>query len=103
MLHDKNTHFTHNVQGFNFEKEVHNLMIYLHGLILHVDIVFLQEHKVRVQKNNKLVWKDVTNWVMKTSPNYRNLHNEKRIGQGSTYVLSGLHIYVIADPIALPW
>jgi hypothetical protein len=25
-------------------------MIYLHGSILHVDIVFLQEHKVRVQK-----------------------------------------------------
>jgi hypothetical protein len=50
MLHDKNTHFTHNVQGFNFEKEVHNLMIYLHGLILHVNIVFFQEHKVRVQK-----------------------------------------------------
>jgi hypothetical protein len=45
-----NRHFTHNVQGGNFEKKVHNLMIYLHGLILHVDIVFFEEHKVKVQK-----------------------------------------------------
>jgi hypothetical protein len=50
MFHHENTHFAHNVQEFNFEKEVHNLMIYLHGLILHVDIVFFQEHKIKVQK-----------------------------------------------------
>jgi hypothetical protein len=39
---------------------------------------------------------------MKTSLNYRNLPNEERVGQGGTYVLSGLDIYVIVDPIALP-
>jgi hypothetical protein len=40
---------------------------------------------------------------MKTSFSYMNSPNEERIGQGGTYVLSGLDIHVIADPIALPW
>jgi hypothetical protein len=39
---------------------------------------------------------------MKTSLSDKNLPNEERIGQGGIYVLSGLDIYVIADPIALP-
>jgi hypothetical protein len=40
---------------------------------------------------------------MKTLPIYRNLPNEEKVGQGGTYVLSGLDIYVIVDPITLPW
>jgi hypothetical protein len=39
---------------------------------------------------------------MKTSPIYMNLPNEEKVGQGGTYVLSGLNIYVIVGPITLP-
>jgi hypothetical protein len=52
---------TYNMWRLNMEEKVHKFKIYLQRLILHVDVMFIHEHKLRGTKTmnlGKCFWKD---------------------------------------------
>jgi exonuclease III len=80
-----------NVRGLNAPEALENLRYYIHSLRQHPDILFLQEHKLRMGQHQsiaKKLWKEATTWCLEATLGYN--HNPLEPGAGKGGVMTML-------------